>query len=283
MFKRSIVLLAVAISLSAFAEEKAKPGAPSTAKPASPGAKPTAPAAKPAEPAAKAAEPAAKPASPAVAGEPPRPLDSQLDSQQAKVSYILGSNIGKNIKRDDLDLDLEALAAGIKDAVAGNKSRLSDEETKAAMEKFEKEMQAKQEKSGADKGEKNGAEGKEFLAKNGKRQGVSTTASGLQYEVLKKGDGPKPKATDTVKVHYHGTLIDGTVFDSSVERGEPATFGVNQVIPGWIEALQLMPVGSKWKLFIPSQLAYGERGAGNEIGPNSTLIFEVELLGIEKK
>jgi FKBP-type peptidyl-prolyl cis-trans isomerase FklB len=124
--------------------------------------------------------------------------------------------------------------------------------------------------------------GDKFLAENGKKKGVTTTASGLQYEVLKAGDGPKPAATDKVNVHYHGTLINGKVFDSSVERGQPITFGVQEVIKGWTEALQLMPVGSKWKIFIPSQLAYGEQGAGGDIGPNEALVFEVELLGIVK-
>jgi FKBP-type peptidyl-prolyl cis-trans isomerase len=266
MFKRSLTILALAASVTAVAQDKPK-SAPAT-KPARPAAT------KPAEPPA-----ATKPADPPATAPPTAPLASQ----RSKISYILGTNIGRNIKRDELELDLDALTAGIKDAVTGNQSRLSDEEAKAAMDKFEKEMQAKQEKSDADKGGKNTTEGNEFLAKNAKREGVVTTASGLQYEVLKKGVGPKPKATDTVKVHYHGTLIDGKVFDSSVERGQPATFGVSQVIPGWVEAIQLMPVGSKWKLFIPSKLAYGERGFGEDIGPNATLIFEVELLGIEKK
>ena len=129
-------------------------------------------------------------------------------------------------------------------------------------------------------GDKNKTEGEEFLAKNKEKEGVKTTDSGLQYEIIKEGTGPKPKETDKVKVDYTGTLIDGTVFDSSVQRGQPATFGVNQVIPGWTEALEMMPVGSKWKIYIPSDLGYGERGAGKDIGPNSTLIFEVELLDI---
>ena len=150
------------------------------------------------------------------------------------------------------------------------------------MAALEKGLQAKQEKASAGMAEKNAAAGAEFLASNRKREGVTTTPSGLQYEVLNKGDGPTPKRDEKVKVHYHGTLIDGTVFDSSVQRNEPITFGVTDVIPGWTEALQLMPVGSKWKLFIPSGLAYREAGKGPVIGPNATLVFEVELLGIEK-
>ncbi|MGI8604696.1 MAG: FKBP-type peptidyl-prolyl cis-trans isomerase [Verrucomicrobiales bacterium] len=229
----------------------------------------------PVAPTAPSAPPAAE--APATGSEP------KLDSPQAKVSYVLGTNIGRNITRDKLQLDLDALVLGLKDTVEGRESKISAEEGQAVMTKFQEEMQAKQPKAGAESGDKNVKEGKDFLAKNAKREGVTTTKSGLQYEVMKTGTGPKPKPTDTVNVHYHGTLLDGKVFDSSVQRGEPATFGVTQVIPGWVEALQLMPVGSKWKLFIPSNLAYGETGAGGDIGPNATLIFEVELLGIEKK
>lgn len=143
----------------------------------------------------------------------------------------------------------------------------------------QEEKRAAQMKAGGDKARESGAK---FLADNGKREGVTQTASGLQYEVLTKADGPKPAVTDTVSVHYRGTLLNGTEFDSSYKRGEPATFPLQGVIKGWTEALQLMPVGSKWKLFIPSELAYGERGAGSDIGPNETLVFEVELLGIVK-
>lgn len=206
----------------------------------------------------------------------------KLETEEQKISYIFGNNIGTRMKSDGLKVDLDSLVAGIKEALAGSPSRLSEEETNAALQKFQEKMQAEQEKAAASTGSENAKAGEEFLATNGKREGVTTTASGLQYEVLKKADGAKPKKESTVRVHYHGTLIDGTIFDSSVERGEPAEFPVNQVIPGWTEALQLMPVGSKWKLFIPSKLAYGPRGAGDDIGPNSTLIFEVELLGIEE-
>ncbi len=204
-----------------------------------------------------------------------------LDTDEKKISYLFGSNIGSRMKQDGLKVDLEALVAGISEALAGKPSRLSEEEAAAALEKFQKEMSAREEERSANEGAENAKAGTEFLATNGKRKEVTTTASGLQYEVLKKGDGPKPKASSTVKAHYHGTLIDGTVFDSSVERGEPLEIPVNRVIPGWTEALQLMPVGSKWKLFIPSKLAYGPEGTGDVIGPNETLIFEIELLGIE--
>jgi FKBP-type peptidyl-prolyl cis-trans isomerase FklB len=162
--------------------------------------------------------------------------------------------------------------------MAGEKPKYTQEELMAAMQAFEGSMREKE----AMRGKESKAAGDKFLAENGKREGVTTTASGLQYEVVKAGDGPKPVATDKVNVHYHGTLIDGKVFDSSVERGQPITFGVQEVIKGWTEALQLMPVGSKWKIYIPSQLAYGEQGAGGDIGPNEALIFEVELLGIVK-
>ncbi|MFN0127404.1 MAG: FKBP-type peptidyl-prolyl cis-trans isomerase [Verrucomicrobiales bacterium] len=210
-----------------------------------------------------------------------KPAPVKLESEAQKISYILGHNIGSRFKDDGIKVDLDSLIAGVKAALAGDPSQLSEDETNATLQKFQQDMRAQQEKVAAAAGQDNAKAGVEFLATNGKRKGVTTTASGLQYEILAKADGPKPKKEDTVRVHYHGTLIDGTVFDSSVERGEPTEFGVGDVIPGWTEALQLMPVGSKWKLFIPSNLAYGERGVSEDIGPNSTLIFEVELLGIE--
>lgn len=215
------------------------------------------------------------------AAQEDKPAPVKLESEAQKISYIFGHNIGSRIKDDGIKVDLDALIAGVKAALAGETSQLSEDETNATLQKFQENMQAQQEKAAAAAGADNAKAGAEFLATNAKRKGVTTTASGLQYEILTKADGPKPKKEDTVRVHYHGTLIDGTVFDSSVDRGEPTEFGVGDVIPGWTEALQLMPVGSKWKLFIPSNLAYGERGVSEDIGPNSTLIFEVELLGIE--
>ena len=197
----------------------------------------------------------------------------QLKDQKDKVSYSIGMQIGFNLSRQKVDVNPDLLVAGIKDAIA-DKPQLTPEQVKEVMTTFEKDMQQKQKEAG----EKNKAEGEKFLAENKKKEGVKTTASGLEYKVLKEGNGPQPKATDTVTVNYRGTLINGTEFDSSYKRGQPATFPVNGVIKGWTEALQLMKVGSKYQLFIPSNLAYGERSVSPEIGANSTLIFEVELL-----
>jgi FKBP-type peptidyl-prolyl cis-trans isomerase FklB len=204
-----------------------------------------------------------------------------LKDPKLRTSYALGTDIGSNLKRQELDLDAKALAAGISDALGG-KPGLTESEVKETLDQLRKQMMAGAEAKAKVSGEKNLKEGEAFLAANGKKDGVKTTASGLQYKVMTAGTGATPKPTDEVKVHYHGTLIDGTVFDSSVERGEPISFPVTGVIPGWVEALQLMKVGDKWQIYIPSKLAYGERGAGGKIGPNSALIFDVELLGIEK-
>ena len=193
-----------------------------------------------------------------------------------KVSYALGLSLGNNLLSSGIkSLNIEKLAKGIQDVLEQNTPEISFQEAQNIINDF---FQTLQEKGS----EKNVSEGKVFLEANGKRPEVNTTSSGLQYEILTTGKGAQPKASEQVKVHYHGTLIDGTVFDSSVNRGEPATFGVTQVISGWVEALQLMPMGSKWKLFIPSNLAYGAQGAGQHIGPHTTLIFEVELLEILK-
>ncbi|MCB9283954.1 MAG: FKBP-type peptidyl-prolyl cis-trans isomerase [Lewinellaceae bacterium] len=190
------------------------------------------------------------------------------------LSYSVGILVAQNLKSQGIDaLDANSLAQGLTDGLKGEQTAIDFNQANAIVQGYM--MDKKQEA-----GKANMEAGKKFLEENAKREGVVTLPSGLQYEVLVKGDGPSPKATDKVTVHYHGTLIDGTVFDSSVERGQPATFPVNGVIKGWVEALQLMHVGDKWKLFIPYELAYGERGAGSDIGPYSTLIFEVELLGI---
>lgn len=204
-----------------------------------------------------------------------------LKDPKLRASYAIGVDIGKSLSRQGLELDPKALAAGLGDALGG-KPALNDEELRDALMALQKEFAAKREAKQAAAGAENLKKGETFLAENGKKEGVKSTASGLQYKVQKAGAGKTPKATDTVKVHYHGTLIDGTVFDSSVDRGEPVSFPVNGVIPGWVEALQLMKVGDKWTVYIPSKLAYGERGAGEKIGPNSALIFDVELLEIEK-
>ncbi|NLI72146.1 MAG: FKBP-type peptidyl-prolyl cis-trans isomerase [Bacteroidales bacterium] len=193
-----------------------------------------------------------------------------------KISYALGLSLGNNLLGSGVaNLNVAELTAGIQDVLNKKKPKISYQEAQEVLNKYFEELQACT-------SEKNIKEGKAFLEANGKRPEVVTLKSGLQYEILKEGNGPVPKASNTVKVHYHGTLIDGTVFDSSVQRGQPAVFGVTQVISGWVEALQLMSVGSKWKLFIPSDLAYGAQGAGQLIGPHTTLMFEVELLGIEK-
>lgn len=191
-----------------------------------------------------------------------------------KVSYALGLSLGNNLLSSGIkSLDYEKLAKGIQDVLESKKPEISYQEAQTIINEFFSELQ---EKVGGEAKK----QGEEFLAANSKRPEVITLASGLQYEIITAGNGATPQASDTVKVHYHGTLISGEVFDSSVRRGEPATFGVTQVISGWVEALQLMPVGSKWKLYIPSELAYGSRGAGQSIGPHTALIFEVELLDI---
>ncbi|MEY4198795.1 MAG: hypothetical protein RLZZ265_535 [Verrucomicrobiota bacterium] len=204
-----------------------------------------------------------------------------LKDNKDKVSYSIGLNIGKSMKQEGLDINPDALAAAMKDVFSGAKPQLTDEEVQAVMQEFQKEMMAKRMKGQQEGLTKNKAEGEKFLADNKKKEGIKTTASGLQYKVIKDGTGKTPKATDTVSTHYRGTLISGKEFDSSYKRGEPAEFPVNGVIKGWTEALQLMKEGAKWQLFIPSELAYGERGAGQDIGPNSTLIFDIELLSVK--
>jgi FKBP-type peptidyl-prolyl cis-trans isomerase FklB len=199
-----------------------------------------------------------------------------LKDSKDKVSYSIGLNIGLNLKKQNVSINPDTLALGLKDALAG-KPQMTDEQVKETMTAFEKEMIDKQKAVAV----KNGADGEKFLAENKKKEGVKTTASGLQYKVIKEGSGAQPKETDTVMANYRGTLIDGTEFDSSYKRGQPATFPVSGVIKGWTEALQMMKVGSKYQLFIPANLAYGERAMGPNIGPNSTLIFEVELVGIQ--
>ena len=200
--------------------------------------------------------------------------DKTPETEMEKVSYSLGVNVATGVKAQGLDtIDANAVAKAFKDVFAGNDLDISEEESMEVLQAYFGKIQAAAQ-------EKTGEAGAAYLAKNAAKEGVITTASGLQYEVLTKGSGVKPTAADQVTVHYHGMLTDGTVFDSSVDRGEPSKFGVTQVIPGWVEALQLMSVGDKWKLTIPSSLAYGDKGAGGSIGPNATLVFEVELLGI---
>ena len=207
-----------------------------------------------------------------------------LKEPKQRASYAIGLDIGGNLKRQELDVDAKALAAGIADAFTA-KPQLTDAESKQVLNEFRTQLMAKMEAKEKGAGDKNAKDGEAFLAANAKKEGVKTTASGLQYRVIKPGDGKgkSPKATDTVKVHYHGTLIDGSVFDSSVDRGEPISFPLNGVIPGWTEGLQLMKEGDKFQFVIPGKLAYGEQSPSPKIGPNSTLIFDVELLAVEVK
>ena len=205
----------------------------------------------------------------------------QLKDQKDKASYSIGYDIGETFKKQKIELNIDALVAGLKESLAGKDAAMSKEERDKTLQAFQKEMMEKQIAASKEAAEKNKAEGEKFLEENKKKDGVKTTASGLQYKVIKEGSGASPKETDTVVTNYRGTLIDGTEFDSSYKRNEPASFPVNRVIKGWTEALQLMKPGSKYQLFIPSSLAYAERGAGQTIGPNSTLIFEVELLSIK--
>ena len=208
---------------------------------------------------------------------------SKLKNQKDSLSYSIGVNIGKSFKQQSIDVDPNLLTQGIKDEIAGGKMMLTEDEAQAVLATFQKEMVAKHDETTKAVAEKNKNDGSAFLVENKKKDGIVTLPSGLQYKVLAMGTGKKPKATETVSVNYRGTLIDGTEFDNSYKRGQPATFEVNGVIKGWTEALQLMPVGSKWQLFVSSDLAYGERGAGQVIPPNATLIFEVELLSISEK
>lgn len=208
--------------------------------------------------------------------------DVKLENNNDSVGYAIGVLVGANNKQQietapgGQNINIEAMAAGFRAAAVGEDTMMSREEADAIVRNYF-------EKAGEAEAQENLEKGNTFLEENKSREGVKTTDSGLQYEILQEGTGESPDADDRVRVHYHGTLIDGTVFDSSVERGEPVVFGVSQVIPGWTEALQMMKVGGKWKIYLPSLLAYGERGAGADIGPNTTLVFEIELLEIVKE
>jgi len=205
----------------------------------------------------------------------------ELKTDKEKLSYSIGMDIGGNLKRGSVEVDPDVLAKGLKDTYGGGKTILTEDEARKTITDFQKTLMAKQAETMHKLGEKNKADGEKFLAENGKKEGVKTLPSGLQYREIAPGNGKSPKAADTVTTHYKGTLIDGTEFDSSYKRGQPATFKVSGVIPGWTEALQLMKEGAKWQLFVPSNLAYGERGAGRDIGPNATLIFKVELVSVK--
>jgi len=203
-----------------------------------------------------------------------------LESHQAQVSYIIGRDLARNFAQQGLDLDIDVLAGALKEGLQGQPSRLTQEQMQAAMQQLQEQMGGADDDQDPNAMNNNKAEGEAFLAQNAQKEGVTTLPSGLQYEVIKQGSGPKPGPGSKVTTHYHGTLINGKVFDSSYQRGQPATFGVNQVIAGWTEALQLMPEGSKYRLYIPSDLAYGKRGAGRDIPGDTALIFDVELLKV---
>jgi FKBP-type peptidyl-prolyl cis-trans isomerase FklB len=278
----AVTLLAASLLLLGNIEAQQPPAADPSAQ---------APAARPqTAPGAKASQTPATTAKTGPGTAVKKPAVLTLKTPKEKASYAIGVNIGRGLHRDAVDVDPAILARGLRDGLGGAKTLLTDEEMKGAMVALQTALRQKQgvrnkeqEAQMSQLGEANKKEGEAFLAANKTKGDVVTLPSGLQYKILKEGDGPKPAATDSVVCNYRGTLLNNTEFDSSYKRGQPATFNVGQVIHGWTEALQLMPVGSKWQLFIPAELAYGQQGAGPGIGPNATLIFEVELLSIQGK
>src|SRR6266853_6922103 len=271
------LLLAAGMMLAGvgYAQQTPAPSTPAATTPAAPAAttpKAAATAKAPAKKTGTAAKSAAAPA---------------LTTRKQKFSYALGMNIGSglgaNLKKQSVDVDSTLVSQGLKDAMSGGKTRLTQEEAQGVLKEVQTEVQKQQQEKMKEAADKNKTEGEAFLTANKSKDGVVTSPSGLQYKILTAGTGPKPTASDTVVCNYRGTLISGTEFDSSYKRGQPASFPVNGVIKGWTEALQLMTVGSKWQLFVPSELGYGDRGAGADIGPGATLIFEVELLSIQSK
>ena len=267
MIKRT----AFVFTLAAFATNVAGAQTAATPKPAQPSTKP-------------AAKPATKPGTQAHRPTTSKAAPPKLETDKQKASYAMGMNLAKNFQHDHVDLDPDLLVRGLKDTLAGGKTLMTEDDARAVLVQLQTSVREKQEQMRNEESAAAKQAGEQFLAANRSKEGVVELPSGLQYKILQQGTGPKPTADDTVVCNYRGTLINGQEFDSSYKRGEPATFPVNRVIKGWTEALQLMPVGSKWQLFIPSQLAYGERGAGNgDIPPNSTLVFEVELISIKDK
>jgi FKBP-type peptidyl-prolyl cis-trans isomerase len=218
---------------------------------------------------------------PATAAKAAAPLALKTDYD--KQSYAMGMNLGMGLHRQGMTLDPALVARGMKDAMTGGKTVLTEDEARAAVQKLQNDVKQKMDAKSHEEGAANRKEGEAFLAANKAKEGVVALPSGLQYKILTAGNGPKPTAADTVSCNYRGTLINGTEFDSSAKHGGPASFPVGGVIKGWTEALQMMPVGSKWQLFIPADMAYGDRGAGGDIGPGETLIFEVELLSIAEQ
>ena len=265
----AISLLAAVVILPGYAPAQDTPSATPPSKPAQSTPK----------------TPAAKKTTPGTAAKPATGATAALTTQKQKESYALGMSIGLGFKKQGLDksIDSAIVARGMREALAGTKTAMTEDEMKASLQQLRTEFTTAQEAKAKEAGATNRKEGDTFLAENKSKDGVKVLPDGLQYKVLTEGNGPKPAATDTVTVNYRGTLINGKEFDSSYKRGQPASFPVNGVIKGWTEALQLMPVGSKYQLFIPPDLAYGDRGAGADIGPGDTLIFEVELLSIGEK
>ena len=268
------------ISLALVAGMALLVGTSTAQQPPAANSQPSSPAKTPATPAAKSHTAPGTKSNTAASKSNTEPA---LTTDKEKDSYALGMNIGRGLSKQPVDLDGAAVARGLKDALSGGKTQLTDEEAAADLaqlqDRVKKAADAKLQALAAE----NQKAGEAFLAENKTKEGVVTLPSGLQYKVLTQGTGPKPTAADTVVCQYKGTLLDGTEFDSSYKRGQPATFAVGRIIKGWTEALLLMPVGSKWQLFIPPDLAYGDRGAGNVIPPNATLVFEVELVSIQGK
>jgi len=271
-----MVILTAGILIAGNVRAQQTPTASPTTMP--PAKSTTAPAAK--APAAKA--PAAK-AGAATTAKTPAKATLTLTTPKDKASYGIGLNIGKGMHKDAIDIDPNILFQGFKDGFSGNKQLLTDEEIKSVLTALQAHVREMQDERTKQLAETNKKEGEAFLAANKAKPGVITLPDGLQYKIITAGTGPMPAASDTVECNYRGTFIDGTEFDSSAKTGKPATFNVSQVIHGWTEALQLMPVGSKWQLFVPSEMAYGTRGASTLIGPNAVLLFDVELLSIQSK
>jgi len=259
----TLLLLVVACVLPNAAAQQAPP--PAKAQPASP----------------PKSQQGTAPKTPRAPAKTQTPLT--LKTQKEKTSYAMGMNFGTGLRKQSIEIDPAILARGLRDAFANGKTLMTEEEARAVLTQLQTDLRKKQQEVAEQAGAANKKQGLEFLEANKAKEGVVALPSGLQYKVLKEGTGPKPASTDTVVCNYRGTLLDNTEFDSSYKRGQPATFPVTGVIKGWTEALQLMPVGSKWELFVPAELAYGERGAGGQIGPNATLVFEVELLSIQGK